>query len=65
VYVDPDALVKHIVQGLQRIFIPLFFSQSILLAPIALRGSVRMFLHSSRAYSQRWGIMRVPPEFLL
>ena len=64
VNIDPDALVKHVVQGLQRILVPLFFCQPILLAPVALRGSVRVFLHGSRTHSQLRRVMRVPSQFL-
>jgi len=65
VNVNPDALVKHVVEGLQRVLIPLFLCQPILLAPKTIGGSRGVLLHGSCAHRELGKVVFISSEFFV
>ena len=65
VNVNPDALVKHVVEGLQRILIPLFLCQPVLLSPKAISGPSGVFLHGSCPHRELWEVVFISSEFFI
>jgi hypothetical protein len=65
VNVNPDALVKHVVEGLQRVLISLFLCQPILLTPKTIGGSRCVFLHGSCTYCELRQVIFISSEFFV
>lgn len=65
VNVNPDALVKHVVEGLQRVLITLFLCQPILLSPKAISGPRGVFLHGSCPHCELGQVVFISSEFFI
>jgi hypothetical protein len=65
VNINPDALVKHVVEGLQRVLIPLFLCQPILLTPKTISGSRGVFLHGSCTHRELRQVILISSEFFI